>query len=250
MLGVTEYLRYSSDHPIFTLPGSMAIICKFIFQVYVSLPGPYPINNKQESKNIAVLRDPNSGWISAKPISSNPNEIAKFIFQQFCQFGFTKCSILSQISNIMEPFWKLWNTLAIDDIEAEDFIVVEDSENDPNFQADLDKFVAFHGTNWEHELDAWIFHQNIAASLNGKTPFSAIFKRDPLAISKSELTNQRAAKSELTNQIAASSPRGRRALKNSLLNCRHCQDTFTSKIRQVCNDYSHPITEKDRNKTS
>ena len=82
----------------------------------------------------------------------------------------------------------------------------------------FEAFVASHTETWEELVDIWLFQRRTLMSTGKqpeKSPFFAMFQRDSGLIREKK---------------TAQTVKKRRKLKNSMLNCRHCDESFTSKI--------------------
>ena len=206
---------------------------------HVHVHGPF-----LEDKYVLTIRDPSSRWIVARmfDLSSHSDllsALANFIFSSLCQYGFARCRVflrgeheyeavkdvvaarIEALASSLAPAEKL--ALSVDDIlehSAEETCCERLSET-------LSHLVGDCSSDWDSMLDSWLFSQRTNVQSSGRTPFSILFNRDPLGIFGNERTHHvesvKAAPSSSYHQT-------RRTLKSSRLQCRHCDDVFTSRV--------------------
>lgn len=174
---------------------------------------------------LLTLEDSYSKWISAAIVLDKRAEgISNFVFSTFCQFGFAQCLCNGfdeqQPQEIMNEISSLWNglsTKAVDPMQLFTFLI-EETPQPTALSTKLQNFISAHPGDWTKRLDSWLFDQRTAETDLG-TPFSLMFGgRDPLNCIDDNIP------------IAVETSKKRRRLKNSLLQCRHCDDSFTSRI--------------------
>jgi hypothetical protein len=130
-------------------------------------------------KHIITLCDSYSKFVLAKMASVNESQLildlSSFVFSTFCQYGFTKCILLS-CKDLYRPFVKrfsgLWTTLSLDSITSaspSDFCTHE-HELRPASQ-DLailvESFVSTNYDTWDILLDSWLFQQRTSVTSLG-----------------------------------------------------------------------------------
>ena len=207
---------------------------------HVHVHGPF-----LEDKYVLTIRDPSSRWIVARmfDLSSHSDllsALANFIFSSLCQYGFARCRVclrgeseyeavkdivaarIEALASSLAPAEKL--ALSVDDIlehSAEDGCCERLSET-------LSRLVGDCSSDWDSMLDSWLFSQRTNVQSSGRTPFSILFNRDPLGI----FGNARNRDMELVEPEPCFPyhQTTRRTLKSSRLQCRHCDDVFTSRV--------------------
>jgi len=169
---------------------------------------------------LVTIIDPVSKWIFAESVPAGneniPNFIANFMFKTFCCFGFPKIELYNL------------NSIQFDQITQEYIDIIEKaSENVPELKMlQSDILLKSNEDNWiESELsnhmiinpneastNIWLLKLRLKQNEVGITPFQTIFSRKVV---------------EKSNQDVKQT---RRKLQSSVLHCRHCEETFTSKI--------------------
>eukprot|EP00092_Neocalanus_flemingeri_P006674 GFUD01007206.1.p1 GENE.GFUD01007206.1~~GFUD01007206.1.p1 ORF type:complete len:760 (+),score=126.41 GFUD01007206.1:122-2401(+) len=169
---------------------------------------------------LVTIVDPVSRWIFAESVPAGneniPNFIANFMFKTFCCFGFPKI----ELYNFNSIQFELITQEYIDIVNKANEIIPELKI----LQTDI--LLKSNGENWiESELanhmiinpneastSIWLLKLRLKQNEVGITPFQTIFARK--VVEKSNLDVKQT----------------RRKLQSSLLHCRHCEETFTSKI--------------------
>ena len=198
---------------------------------HVHVHGPF-----LEDKYVFTIRDPWSRWIVARmfDLSSQSDllsALANFIFSSLCQYGFAKCRVYlrgeheyeavkdmvaARIEVLAASMAAEKMMFSIDDIlehsDLEDQCCARLSET-------LSQLVSECSSDWDSLLDSWLFSQRTNVQKSGRTPFSILFNRDPLGIF-----------GEVEPVAPEPAVQNRRTLKSSRLQCRHCNDIFTSRV--------------------
>ena len=110
-------------------------------------------------------------------------------------------------------------TLSVDDILEHS---VEENSCE-RLSETLSRLVSDCSSDWDSMLDSWLFSQRTSVQSSGRTPFSILFNRDPLGSFGSE-------RSRNMESFEPEPSKARRTLKSSRLQCRHCDDVFTSRV--------------------
>ena len=172
---------------------------------------------------LVTITDPVSRWIVAEtvPVGSDniPKFISNFMFKTFCCFGFPKVELLNFNSIQYELIVQEYNEIAA---QAADLVPdLKTLQADISLKSDLedslrDQDIANHLINpSDVSISLWLLRLRLQATESGLTPFQAMFSR-PIV------------------ERSAASPgdlkQTRRKLQSSVLHCRHCEESFTSKI--------------------
>ena len=172
---------------------------------------------------LVTITDPVSRWIVAEtvPVGSDniPKFISNFMFKTFCCFGFPKVELLNFNSIQYELIVQEYNEIAA---QAADLVPdLKTLQADISLKSDLedslrDQDIANHLINpSDVSISLWLLRLRLQATEAGLTPFQAMFSR-PIV------------------ERSAASPgdlkQTRRKLQSSVLHCRHCEESFTSKI--------------------
>ena len=230
--------------------------------------GPFP-NASGELKNILTLHDACSKWILGKIVSTSGTsldyELAKFVFASMCEYGtyymffhsiffrsnfqlfsilgFAKCELLKPHESLQKLFFKhfnqMWDELGGLDVSPAD-ILNSSNTLDEYSQSLFEEVTAYAESNyetWESLFNVWLFQLRTSVK-HSKSPFAYMFNRNPFSNNLDiPDENEFCDSDEDSNQPS----RKRRKLKSSTLHCRHCGETFTSKIRYVCIKWSYDI---------
>ena len=172
---------------------------------------------------LVTIIDPVSRWILAETIPAGCENIPKFIgnfmFKTFCCFGFPKVELLNFNSIQYELIVQEYNEITaqtrdlIPDLKIlqSDISLKSDGEDSLH-----DHDIANHLINpSEVSINIWLLRLRLQETESGMSPFQTMFSR----------------------RIAERSPsdpgdikQTRRKLQSSVLLCRHCEESFTSKI--------------------
>lgn len=213
-------------------------------KVQVKIYGPY--NRTVYGNEVLVtIVDPFSRWIlaQASPEAGVEVRCANFIFDAFCQFGFAQCHVVGMSSEMFEQMQACYkekfdraqdvlrNLVPFDSEDAQQsflFTLQEESRECSWAGEILDHFCAENVTTWDQEISRYLFQfRTMSASSGGVTPFSVMFARNPTGyVSEEEKENINILEEEKALEV----PSKRRRLQSSTLQCRHCHETFTSKI--------------------
>ncbi|XP_054285183.1 uncharacterized protein LOC129001769 [Macrosteles quadrilineatus] len=202
-------------------------------KVEVQLHGPYATTTGH-NEYIATLSDPDSGWCCARPCPACEHSefLSDFIFHEFCNFGFARCSLVGCSQELV---------LAVN----EDFVAKASQLGDMFTSATIDsvdqqqsscswveplmeRLVQAHPCNWDQYLDLFLFQYRIGElkeflPFSYESPFSLLFKHNPLSFT---LLDQDKENVDGNNTYKLR----RRKPHNRLLQCRHCDTLFTSKL--------------------
>ncbi|KAK3890716.1 hypothetical protein Pcinc_005351 [Petrolisthes cinctipes] len=213
-------------------------------KVQVKIYGPY---NRTVYGNELLLTivDPFSKWIVAQPSPEAGVEIhcANFIFDAFCQFGFAQSHVVGMSSEMFEQMQACYrekfdraqetlrNLVPFDSEEAQKsflFTLQEESRECAWAGEMLDQFCIDNPATWDQELSQFLFQFRTMPFTPGSfSPFNMMFARNPTGyVSEEEKENINLLEEEKALEV----PSKRRRLQSSTLQCRHCHETFTSKI--------------------
>ena len=198
---------------------------------HVHVHGPY-----LEDKYVLTIRDPWSRWIVARmfDLSSQSDllsALANFIFSSLCQYGFARCRVFLRGEHEYEAVKDmvaarievLANSMAAEKMMFSIDNILEHSglEDDccEGLSETLSQLVSECSSDWDSLLDSWLFSQRTNVQKSGRTPFSILFNRDPLGVF-----------GEVESVVPEPASQNRRTLKSSRLQCRHCNDIFTSRV--------------------
>nr|XP_045597315.1 uncharacterized protein LOC123757584 isoform X1 [Procambarus clarkii] len=213
-------------------------------KVQVKIYGPY--NRTVYGNEVLVtIVDPFSRWIIAQASPEAGVEIccANFIFDAFCQFGFAQCHVVGMSSEMFEQMQACYkekfdstqdvlrSLVPFDSEDAQQsfLFTLQEESRECCWAGDmLDHFCTENATTWDQEVNRYLFQfRTSAAFVGGVTPFSIMFARNPTGyVSEEEKENINILEEEKALEV----PSKRRRLQSSTLQCRHCHETFTSKI--------------------
>ena len=161
----------------------------------------------------------------------------------FSVLGFAKCELLKPHESLQKLFFKhfnqMWDELGGLDVSPADIL---NSSNilDEYSQSLFEEVTAYAESNyetWESLFNVWLFQLRTSVK-HSKSPFAYMFNRNPFSNNLDiPDENELCDSDEDSNQPS----RKRRKLKSSTLHCRHCGETFTSKIRYVCIKWRYDI---------
>ena len=153
----------------------------------------------------------------------------------FSVLGFAKCELLKPQESVQKLFFKHFNQMLDElgglDVSPADMI---NSSNilDEYSQSLFKEVTAYAESNyetWETLFNVWLFQLRTSVK-QSKSPFAYMFNRNPFSNNLDiPDENELCDSEEDSNQPS----RKRRKLKSSTLHCRHCGETFTSRIRYV-----------------
>ncbi|XP_069950237.1 uncharacterized protein [Cherax quadricarinatus] len=213
-------------------------------KVQVKIYGPY--NRTVYGNEVLVtIVDPFSRWIIAQASPEGGVEVccANFIFDTFCQFGFAQCHVVGMSSEMFEQMQACYkekfdraqdvlrSLVPFDSQDAQQsflFTLQEESRECSWAGEMLDHFCTENAATWDQEISRYLFQfRTTSSSVGGVTPFSIMFARNPTGyVSEEEKENINILEEEKALEV----PSKRRRLQSSTLQCRHCHETFTSKI--------------------
>lgn len=198
----------------------------------LAVHGPFP-TSQGDLKNVVTLLDLSSGWITASMASSVSEDlvscVSSLLFSSMCQFGFAKTSLVSLHEGVFRDvcyeFQKQCKSLQDECSNlrmpnVEHLLKSSDSAGDQSRETteSITAFVASHFDTWERLLDVWLFQRRTIAD-KPPSPFWSMFRREPIANDKFSLQHSLGGGSQK-----------RRRLQNSMLHCRHCDQSFTSRV--------------------
>lgn len=213
-------------------------------KVQVKLYGPY---NRTIYGNevLMTIVDPFSKWVVAQPSPEAGVEVrcANFIFDTFCQFGFAQCHVIGMSSESFEHMQACYkerfdgtqdvlrSLVPFDSEDAQQsfLFTLQEESRECAWAGDIFDHICTENANtWDQEVNRYLFQFHTThATHNGVTPFSMMFARNPTGyVSEEEKENINILEEEKALEV----PAKRRRLQSSILQCRHCHETFTSKI--------------------
>ena len=171
---------------------------------------------RQQGRSMAIIRDPVSNWVVAELLSGTekePQAIASFMLRTFCCFGFPKIEVHN------------FDTFQFEEITSSYLEMVEQATAlVPQMRGvHTDLLLKSGETTLPGGLEVGQSSEELAARLfrlrlgiggraASSSPFQMMFSRAGLVKREEELQQTR------------------RKLQSSVLHCRHCAETFTSKI--------------------
>lgn len=213
-------------------------------KVQIKIHGPYN-RTVYGNEMLLTIIDPFSKWIVAQASTEVGLEVhcARFIFDTFCQYGFAQCHVVGMTSEMFERMQACYKEkfdsaqdvlrtlVPFDSEDAQQsflFTLQEESHECAWAGEMLDHFCNENPTTWDQEVNRYLFQfRTTATSLGGVTPFNVMFARNPTGyVSEEEKENINILEEEKALEV----PAKRRRLQSSTLQCRHCHETFTSKI--------------------
>ncbi|XP_023701456.2 uncharacterized protein LOC111861265 isoform X3 [Cryptotermes secundus] len=217
-------------------------------KVELKLYGPYP---KTVLKNefIITIADPFSHWVVARPVPGNNHacHIAHFLYKTFCTFGFAKCSFVGVPQEILETAqckYKEYVSRLQDafltcglmepqltsvcgtTVHSLPFFLQENLSQCTWVGKFLDEFVETSPHAWDLELERFLFQYCTTVGRESSSPFTIMFGRNPVSYLEKDKENHNVTDEGKPAEILCK----RRRLQSSLLQCRHCEEVFTSKI--------------------
>nr|CAD7575635.1 unnamed protein product [Timema californicum] len=206
--------------------------------VDVQVLGPFPRTINQ-SEYIVSIVDPITKWIVARPVSEDNigSHIACFIFKTFCDFGFTKCSVSSLpphlYTDIVNTFVECCRNMQKQFTlpgqsqtpgKIANLVSITEVVTDCEWVSQLfNNWVYENLSTWDIDLDRLLFEFRTTCIKNSPSPFFAMFGRKHMCWSGEDKENAAVRSDKL---IVCK----RRSLHSSVLQCRHCEELFTSKI--------------------
>ncbi|CAL4128565.1 unnamed protein product, partial [Meganyctiphanes norvegica] len=213
-------------------------------KIEVKIYGPYK-RTLTGNEVVITLVDPFSKWVMALPstISCMERNTANFIFDAFCQFGFAQCQVVGMSSDQFETMHSHYkerfenaqdiirSLVPFDSEEAQQsfLFTLQEESHECSWAGEMfDRYCSNNTNNWDNEMSSFLFKYKTATINNeGVTPFMLMFGRNPTGyVSEEEKENINI----LEEEKALEAPSKRRRLQSSTLQCRHCYETFTSKI--------------------
>uniref|UniRef100_A0A1B6DJK0 C2H2-type domain-containing protein n=1 Tax=Clastoptera arizonana TaxID=38151 RepID=A0A1B6DJK0_9HEMI len=216
-------------------------------KVEVHLLGPFKKTcNKNEF--IVSISDPESHWVCAKAIPGNghPTHMAEFIFHTFCNYGFPLCVLVGVSSDLSDAVSEEYSSRVkcVGENFGDISLTVVDSQESQCFWVDslFHVLIQAHPIKWDKELDNYLFLYRTGkvtefVSTSTVSPFSCIFNHDPINICSPDEDKE--------NNIEGTVSR-RRKLQSSILQCRHCDEIFTSKISFRIHQRKHTEDAQER----
>lgn len=214
--------------------------------------GPFTVihDDVVEYRMVVTLFDPFSHWTLADSIQTFSHsdvfgEFAEFLLKHFCLFGFTPCSIINH-SNQLFDLQLLLNQLQIkidtcgwSDLGLPADFITHDSESKTSLELfeELTQFTQDFQVNWHLLLQSWLFRKRIAPVDSDEiSPFSIVFQHDPINLDVK------------AKQETVLIENRRRMIKNPNLQCRHCEEVFTSRISFQIHQKHHLDAARERGK--
>ena len=172
---------------------------------------------------LVTITDPVSRWIVAETVpvgcENIPRFIANFMFKTFCCFGFPKVELVNFNSIQYELIVQEYHEMAA---QARDLIPdLKILQGDISLKSDSedilrDQDIANHLINpSDVSINIWLLRLRLQLTEADLTPFQTMFSRP--------IVERSAPGPEDLKQT-------RRKLQSSVLHCRHCEESFTSKI--------------------
>ncbi|KAG8223435.1 hypothetical protein J437_LFUL005263 [Ladona fulva] len=230
--------------------------------VEINLLGPYQLREKSV-KFVAVLVDPVSHWLSAQICSVDDDfeqlsdDVSRFVFSTFCTLGFP--SVLSLVEGcklkrdiMCSKLESMMKKIKFSETQANGKVAINYDnpgvhDNNPPTLLSLtgitlekearvllelnmtsassciwawklmENYVSENEDTWDIDLDIFLFEQRRKKTVSSnKCPFYHMYGRQ--AFIGDNLSQDKEIKPK------------RRKLKSSVFECRHCQESFTSKI--------------------
>ncbi|XP_033609131.1 uncharacterized protein LOC111868919 isoform X4 [Cryptotermes secundus] len=217
-------------------------------KVELKLYGPYP-KTVLGNEFIITLADPFSHWIVAHPVpgDNHASHIADFVYKTFCTFGFAKCSVIGVPQEILEIAQckykeyvsRLQDTLltcglmvpqltSVCDTTVHNLLVfLHDNLSQCTWVGKLlDEFVETNPHAWDLELARFLFEYCTTPGRESSSPFTIMFGRSPVSYLEEDKENHNVIDEDKPAETLSK----RRRLQSSILQCRHCEEVFTSKI--------------------
>ena len=162
--------------------------------------------------SLVTIRDPSSGWLMAEKLLEDEevaSAVARVMFRSFCCFGFPRVELicgLEQGERVRGEYQELVERAAIRVPELRgldtELVVKQGCSEVP---------CELLGCGGD-ELAVRLLLLRLARGVKGSSPFQAMLGRPAIVRGEGEIGQTR------------------RKLQSSLLHCRHCAETFTSKI--------------------
>ncbi|XP_043198607.1 uncharacterized protein LOC122368585 [Amphibalanus amphitrite] len=227
-------------------------------KVEARIYGPY-VRSESGCEYLLGLVDPVSRWIEALPVPAADccARLADFIFRTFCTRGFAQCALVGvterqfeelhdRYKGRFERMQEIFQKLQQPGTEQNFVFTLQEASAECSWATDMmDKFVDEHGSQWDVELDAFLFGYHATPRADyGFSPFYIMYARHSNgAISEEDKENC----TILEEEKALEAPvRVRRRLQSSTLQCRHCSEIFTSKISFRIHQRKHTEEAKKR----
>ncbi|XP_069698366.1 zinc finger and BTB domain-containing protein 11-like isoform X3 [Periplaneta americana] len=242
-----EQQTENSDNPVEDKTAGNGSTSKVWQKVELKLFGPYP-RTVLHNEFIITIADPFSHWLVARPISdsNDANHIADFVYKTFCTFGFAKCSVVDIPQEVLEMIQskyeecisRLRDTLLTCGLMVPHLVsscstavsslhpLISENLSQCSWVGKLlNDFVEANHSSWDLELERFLFECCTTSNAESPSPFTIMFGRSPVSCLEEEDKENRVGKEKPVEVLSK-----RRRLQSSILQCRHCEDVFTSKI--------------------
>ena len=170
---------------------------------------------------LVTIIDPVSKWIFAESVPAGneniPKFIATFMFRTFCCFGFPKIELYNftsmQFELITQEYIDIVNTAneTVPELKIMQSDILLKTNEDSWTESELFDQDILNPN--EMSTNIWLLKLRLKTNELGITPFQTVFSRKIVDRSTLDTIKQT-----------------RRKLQSSVLHCRHCEETFTSKI--------------------
>eukprot|EP00095_Tigriopus_kingsejongensis_P008654 maker-scaffold537_size144400-snap-gene-0.23 protein:Tk08654 transcript:maker-scaffold537_size144400-snap-gene-0.23-mRNA-1 annotation:"transposon ty3-i gag-pol polyprotein" len=222
-------------------------------KVECGLFGPFPVvvdGCVVEHRWVMSLLDPFSQWTLAESTVQDSTDVfsalADFLLRQFCLFGFTPTSIVNHsqaifdLASLLQHLQVRMETCGWSDLGLPASFLSHEPEttSSQSLATELAQFTGDFPTNWHLLLQSWLFRKRIAPmeGVDQLSPFAIVFQHEPINF---EIKDK--------GQIVMVESR-RRMIKNPNLQCRHCDEVFTSRVSFQIHQKYHLEAAKARGK--
>ena len=175
-------------------------------------------------RQLVTIQDHVSRWIVAEniPVSCDniPSFVATFMFKTFCSFGFPKVDLVNFNSSQFDLIAAEYQQMVVmasqvipelASLQTDTSLHLKSVSEDHSLMPSQD-LAGFLFNPSEVNINIWLLSQRMKRNEAGVCPFSSMFSRKLMGRSLESV--------QLT----------RRPLQSSVLHCRHCDESFTSKI--------------------
>ena len=204
-------------------------------KVEVRVFGPYAKTIPNGAEYILAVIDPVSRWIVAQAISAEhlADTVAHLVFTTFCSLGFARCVVVGFTKDLFNEVKESYKRL-LEPGEVADLCLQESSVVCCWIEEILESYISGlsleQSTQWDVRLSRFLYQYRTTAlsELDNKSPFEVFHGRLPSLVVLEE--DKASGKAKTSGQSEFLAPLPRRKLQSSTLECRHCRESFTSKI--------------------